>query len=104
MGDGAKADDAKAESSSKDSKQARRAKPPSEAKLAKNSPAAANEDGSGSEQDADQEASRKRFVELLLQTHEISGSTTYAQAEKLLSSDSAWGACGDQTRRDCFQI
>merc|ERR1712061_978847 len=47
-------------------------------------------------------SSCKKFVELLLQTREISGTTTYQQAEKMLSSDPAWGCCDPQTRKECF--
>jgi hypothetical protein len=92
----------KAESSSK-GKKARRAKSPSEAGVDEKS-GAAKEDGSGSDQEADAEAARKKFVELLLQTREISGTTTYQQAEKLLSSDPAWSGCDAPTRKECFHI
>lgn len=101
--DGGKADNSVKEPSSKNSKgkkSRRHKKSPSEAAAADNSPA---KDGSGSEQ-ADAEAARKQFVELLLQTREISGSTTYAEAEKLLSSDPAWSGCKAQTRKECFTI
>eukprot|EP00401_Gymnodinium_catenatum_P064885 CAMPEP_0117526768 /NCGR_PEP_ID=MMETSP0784-20121206/36454_1 /TAXON_ID=39447 /ORGANISM="" /LENGTH=358 /DNA_ID=CAMNT_0005323003 /DNA_START=31 /DNA_END=1105 /DNA_ORIENTATION=+ len=59
---------------------------------------------SDSDREEDQEAARKRFVELLLKTREISGTTTYPQAEKLLSHDVAWTACDELTRKECFHI
>jgi len=60
------------------------------------------------EQDEDVEKNakknRKRFVELLQKTREVSASTTYAQATKLLGSDPAWEAVDDATRKQCFDI
>jgi len=47
---------------------------------------------------------RKRFVELLQRTREVTASTTYDMAVKLLGSSSAWDAVDDQTRRQCFDI
>jgi len=47
---------------------------------------------------------RKRFVELLQRTREVTASTTYDMAVKLLGSSSAWEAVDDQTRRQCFDI
>eukprot|EP00928_Gymnodinium_smaydae_P061691 TRINITY_DN45721_c0_g1_i1.p1 TRINITY_DN45721_c0_g1~~TRINITY_DN45721_c0_g1_i1.p1 ORF type:complete len:317 (+),score=76.83 TRINITY_DN45721_c0_g1_i1:79-951(+) len=63
-----------------------------------------NGSGSGDQEEGDADAARKKFVELLLNTREISGSTTYEEAEKLLSHDSAWSGCEDQTRKECFHI
>merc|ERR1712066_310025 len=60
------------------------------------------------EQDADIENNakqgRKKFVELLQKAREISASTTYKEAQKLLGNTSAWDAVDDQTRRQCFSI
>merc|ERR1712187_645780 len=68
-------------------------------------PAKAESDsGSASEKEEDQESARKKFVELLLKTREISGSSTYQQAEKLLMHEAAWKACDDSTRKECFHI
>merc|ERR1712178_530101 len=47
---------------------------------------------------------RKRFVELLQKTREVTASTTYEQASKLLGSSSAWEAVDEHTRRQCFDI
>jgi len=47
---------------------------------------------------------RKRFVELLQRTREVTASTTYDMAVKLLGSSSAWESVDDQTRRQCFDI
>merc|ERR1712066_873206 len=65
---------------------------------------AASDSGSASEKEEDQETARKKFVELLLKTREISGSSTYQQAEKLLNHEAAWKACDDATRKECFHI
>mmetsp|Transcript_26599 Transcript_26599/g.58401 ORF Transcript_26599/g.58401 Transcript_26599/m.58401 type:complete len:586 (+) Transcript_26599:43-1800(+) len=60
------------------------------------------------EQDEDAERNakknRKKFVELLQKTREVTASTTYDQAGKLLGSNSAWDAVDEQTRRQCFDI
>jgi len=60
------------------------------------------------EQDEDMEKSakknRKRFVELLQKTREVTASTTYDMAEKLLGSVSAWDAVDETTRKQCFNI
>merc|ERR1712129_596444 len=47
---------------------------------------------------------RKRFVELLQRTREVTASTTYDMAVKLLGSSPAWDAVDEQTRRQCFDI
>merc|ERR1712087_797104 len=47
---------------------------------------------------------RKRFVELLQRTREVTASTTYDMAVKLLGSSMAWEAVDEQTRRQCFDI
>lgn len=60
------------------------------------------------EQDEDVEKNakknRKRFVELLQKTREVTASTTYDMAEKLLGSVSAWDAVDETTRKQCFNI
>lgn len=56
------------------------------------------------QQDEDVEKTRMRFVELLLKTREVNASTTYAQAEKMLSSSPDWHAVDDATRKECFDI
>jgi len=58
------------------------------------------------EEDAEKNAkkNRKKFVELLQKTREVSASTTYEQAAKLLGNLSAWDAVDDATRRQCFDI
>lgn len=66
-------------------------------------PAAASEPAASGSEDDDEE-SRKAFVQLLLQTSEISGNSTYRQAEKILSSQAAWKACADKMRRESFEI
>lgn len=58
-------------------------------------------EGSGEEKD---EAARKAFVELLLKTRDINGSSKYEQAEKLLGHEDAWKACPTTTRKECFNI
>jgi len=64
--------------------------------------------GKAKEQDEDVEKNakknRKRFVELLQKTREVSGHTTYEDAEKLLSVSPAWDAVDEGTRRQCFDI
>merc|ERR1712039_937165 len=60
------------------------------------------------EQDEDVEKTakknRKRFVELLQKTREVSARTTYEAAAKLLGSSASWDAVDEQTRRQCFDI
>jgi len=60
------------------------------------------------EQDEDMEKNakknRKRFVELLQKTRDVTASTTYEQASKLLGSSSAWDAVDEHTRKQCFDI
>lgn len=80
-------------------KKAKRAKSPSEG-----SAPVEEANGSGSDQEGDADVARKRFVELLLKTREISGGTMYDEAEKLLGNDSSWTACDDITRQECFNI
>lgn len=48
--------------------------------------------------------SRKKFVELLQRTREVTARTTYEQAAKVLGKNSAWDAVDDETRRQCFSI
>merc|ERR1712176_1344038 len=59
-------------------------------------------------QDEDAEKSakrnRKRFVELLQKTREVTAATTYEAAGKILGSNSAWEAVDEHTRRQCFDI
>lgn len=47
---------------------------------------------------------RKRFVELLQRTREVTASTTYEMAVKLMGASAAWDAVDEQTRRQCFDI
>merc|ERR1712136_5055 len=60
------------------------------------------------EQDEDAERNakrnRKRFVELLQQTREVTADSTYSEAELLLGQLSAWDAVDEPTRRQCFDI
>jgi len=60
------------------------------------------------EQDEDAEKAakknRKRFVELLQKTRDVTDETDYPSAEKLLGATGAWSAVDDHTRRQCFQI
>jgi len=64
--------------------------------------------GKAKEQDEDMEKNakknRKRFVELLQKTREVTGRTTYEDAEKLLGAGAAWDAVDEGTRRQCFDI
>lgn len=64
--------------------------------------------GKAKEQDEDVEKNakknRKRFVELLQKTREVTAHTTYEDAEKLLSVSPAWDAVDEFTRRQCFDI
>jgi pre-mRNA-processing factor 40 len=48
--------------------------------------------------------SRKRFVELLQKTREVTAKTSYESAAKILGSNAAWEAVDDATRRQCFDI
>mmetsp|Transcript_77174 Transcript_77174/g.213954 ORF Transcript_77174/g.213954 Transcript_77174/m.213954 type:complete len:259 (+) Transcript_77174:1-777(+) len=52
----------------------------------------------------DIEKARMRFVELLLQTREVSAGTTYEEAKKLLGSSADWHAVDESTRKECFDI
>uniref|UniRef100_A0A7S2NJI0 WW domain-containing protein n=1 Tax=Zooxanthella nutricula TaxID=1333877 RepID=A0A7S2NJI0_9DINO len=58
------------------------------------------------EENAERDAkkSRKRFVELLQKTREVTASTTYEHAAKLMGGSSAWESVDDQTRKQCFDI
>jgi len=60
------------------------------------------------EQDEDVEKNakknRKRFVELLQKTREVTANTTYEAAQKILGVSAAWDAVDEQTRRQCFDI
>merc|ERR1712217_709905 len=64
--------------------------------------------GKAKEQDEDMEKNakknRKRFVELLQKTREVTANTTYEQASKLLGSSSAWDSVDEHTRKQCFDI
>lgn len=64
--------------------------------------------GKAREQDEDVEKTakknRKRFVELLQKTREVTAHTTFEDAKKLLSVSPAWDAVDDSTRRQCFDI
>merc|ERR1711937_889993 len=60
------------------------------------------------EQDEDMEKNakknRKKFVELLQKTREVTARTKYDDAEKLLRDVPAWDAVDETTRRQCFEI
>jgi len=60
------------------------------------------------EQDEDMEKNakknRKKFVELLQKTREVTARTKYDDAEKLLRDVPAWDAVDETTRRQCFDI
>merc|ERR1712056_1940 len=58
------------------------------------------------EEDADKNAkkNRKKFVELLQKSREVTAKTTYEKAQKLLGADAAWKAVDETTRRQCFDI
>mmetsp|Transcript_66980 Transcript_66980/g.160456 ORF Transcript_66980/g.160456 Transcript_66980/m.160456 type:complete len:583 (-) Transcript_66980:105-1853(-) len=64
--------------------------------------------GKAKEQDEDMEKNAKKnrgkFVELLQKTRDITATSTYKEAEKLLGSSAAWTAVDEQTRRQCFDI
>eukprot|EP00438_Fugacium_kawagutii_P000029 Skav208215 [mRNA] locus=scaffold3686:16063:20211:- [translate_table: standard] len=47
---------------------------------------------------------RKKFVELLQKSREVTAKTSYEKAAKLLGSSPAWEAMDDATRRQCFDI
>lgn len=47
---------------------------------------------------------RKKFVELLQKSREVTAKTSYEKAAKLLGSSPAWEAMDDATRRQCFEI
>lgn len=60
------------------------------------------------EQDEDAEKNakknRKKFVELLQKTRDVSANTTYEQATGLLGHNATWDAVDEHTRRQCFDI
>merc|ERR1719321_481822 len=60
------------------------------------------------EQDEDMEKNakknRKRFVELLQKTRDVTARTKYEDAEALLGASPAWDSVDDTTRRQCFEI
>jgi len=58
----------------------------------------------GGEAPEDVESCRSRFVNLLLNTKEVSAGTTYKQAEVLLASNQDWHAVDEPTRKECFGI
>merc|ERR1719183_2698535 len=64
--------------------------------------------GKAKEQDADVEKNakknRKRYVEMLQRTREVTARTTYEDAQGLLGDSPAWEAVDDDTRRQCFDI
>lgn len=70
--------------------------------------AAAVEGSDGSEEEGekeeDTEKARVRFVELLLKTREVNATTSYEDARRLLSSEAAWDAVDESTRKECFEI
>jgi len=47
---------------------------------------------------------RKKFVELLQRTRDVTAATSYEGAAKSLGGNAAWEAVDDQTRRQCFDI
>lgn len=47
---------------------------------------------------------RKKFVELLQKSREVTAKTSYEKAGKLLGSSPAWEAMDDATRRQCYDI
>merc|ERR1719478_1047275 len=47
---------------------------------------------------------RKKFVELLQKTRDVTASTSFEEASKILSGSSAWDAVDEQTRKQCFDI
>eukprot|EP00434_Breviolum_minutum_P001380 symbB.v1.2.001213.t1/scaffold66.1/size357995/16 len=58
------------------------------------------------EEDAEKVAkkNRKKFVELLQKSRDVTAKTSYEKAAKLLGSSPAWEAMDDATRRQCFDI
>merc|ERR1712194_364638 len=48
--------------------------------------------------------SRKKFVELMQRTRDITAKTTYEKAGKMLGKDPAWSAVDESTRKQCFDI
>lgn len=66
------------------------------------SPAAASD--RSSEQGDSSEGARKRFVELLLKTKEVSAGTTYDDAEKILGHEPDWISLAEKTRRETLSI
>ncbi|CAK8991092.1 unnamed protein product [Durusdinium trenchii] len=58
------------------------------------------------EEDAEKVAkkNRKKFVELLQKTREVTAKTSYEKASKLLGTSAAWEAMDDATRRQCYEI
>lgn len=60
------------------------------------------------EQDEAQEKlakkNRKKFVELLQKTREVTAKTNYEQAEKMLKSKPEWDTVEEDTRKQCFSI
>jgi len=64
--------------------------------------------GKAREQDEDMEKNakknRKKFVELLQKTREVTARTKYDDAQKLLMDIPAWDAVDETTRRQCFDI
>eukprot|EP00933_Yihiella_yeosuensis_P050754 TRINITY_DN4854_c0_g1_i4.p1 TRINITY_DN4854_c0_g1~~TRINITY_DN4854_c0_g1_i4.p1 ORF type:complete len:274 (-),score=86.03 TRINITY_DN4854_c0_g1_i4:198-1019(-) len=57
----------------------------------------------GSDDEGD-EKSRMAFVDLLMKTREISGSTTYEDAREILEDKAQWKAVNEDTRKECFDI
>ena len=47
---------------------------------------------------------RKKFVELLQKSKEVTAKTSYEKAAKLLGQSPAWEAMDDATRRQCYDI
>lgn len=66
------------------------------------SPAVASDRSSDAGDDS--ESARKRFVELLLKTREVSAGTTYEDAEKLLGHENDWISVAEKTRRETLSI
>lgn len=66
-------------------------------------PAASNAAADEDEADGN-ERSRMQFVDLLLKSKEVTGSTTYQEAEVRLGEEDAWKAVDAETRKECFEI
>lgn len=47
---------------------------------------------------------RKKFVELLQKTRDVTATSTFEEASKILSGSSAWDCIDEQTRKQCFDI